>query len=84
MKAVLELRFAPSHERSAPPMSTSPTVSCPRCGAHVVWSPAARFRPFCSERCKMNDLGAWATEQYRVPDSSDPIDEDAEPGEKPS
>ena len=41
-------------------------VGCPRCGAQVAWTPAARFRPFCSERCRMVDLGAWATEQYRV------------------
>ena len=41
-------------------------VSCPRCGAQVAWVPESRFRPFCSERCRMIDLGAWATEQYRV------------------
>ena len=41
-------------------------VSCPRCGAQVAWVPESRFRPFCSERCRMVDLGAWATEQYRV------------------
>ena len=49
------------------------TVNCPRCGAPVVWGPQAPFRPFCSERCKMGDLGAWATEQYRVAESSDPL-----------
>ena len=42
-------------------------VSCPRCGAQVAWAPENPFRPFCSERCRMVDLGAWATEQYRVP-----------------
>ncbi len=26
-----------------------------------------RFRPFCSERCQMIDLGTWANEEYRVP-----------------
>jgi endogenous inhibitor of DNA gyrase (YacG/DUF329 family) len=41
-------------------------VSCPRCGAPVAWAPESAFRPFCSERCRMVDLGAWATEQYRV------------------
>jgi endogenous inhibitor of DNA gyrase (YacG/DUF329 family) len=41
-------------------------VSCPRCGARVVWSQDSRYRPFCSERCRIVDLGAWATEQYRV------------------
>jgi endogenous inhibitor of DNA gyrase (YacG/DUF329 family) len=46
-------------------------VSCPRCGTQVAWVPEARFRPFCSERCRMVDLGAWATEQYRVPAESE-------------
>jgi endogenous inhibitor of DNA gyrase (YacG/DUF329 family) len=42
-------------------------VACPQCGTAVEWTPAARWRPFCSERCKMIDLGAWASESYRVP-----------------
>jgi endogenous inhibitor of DNA gyrase (YacG/DUF329 family) len=41
-------------------------VSCPRCGARVPWGPSSRYRPFCSERCRTVDLGAWATERYRV------------------
>jgi uncharacterized protein len=41
-------------------------VNCPVCKKPVEWTPAARFRPFCSKRCKTNDLGAWATERYRV------------------
>jgi endogenous inhibitor of DNA gyrase (YacG/DUF329 family) len=44
-----------------------PVVSCPRCGAPVPWTRDSRYRPFCSERCKVIDLGAWAQEQYRVP-----------------
>jgi uncharacterized protein len=43
------------------------TVSCPQCGAAVEWTPASKWRPFCSERCKLIDLGAWATESYRIP-----------------
>ena len=42
-------------------------VSCPRCGARVAWLPESRHRPFCSERCKLFDLGDWAMEKYRVP-----------------
>ncbi|MEO8134100.1 MAG: DNA gyrase inhibitor YacG [Betaproteobacteria bacterium] len=42
-------------------------VNCPRCARPVPWTPASKFRPFCSQRCKTNDLGAWASEQYRVP-----------------
>jgi endogenous inhibitor of DNA gyrase (YacG/DUF329 family) len=41
-------------------------VDCPQCGKSVVWSPANPYRPFCSERCKMIDLGAWATESHRI------------------
>lgn len=43
-------------------------VSCPSCGKPVRWSPDSRFRPFCSERCRINDLGAWAAERYRIPE----------------
>jgi uncharacterized protein len=42
------------------------TVCCPRCAKPVRWGPESPFRPFCSERCKMTDLGAWASEEYRV------------------
>ena len=31
------------------------------------WSPENRYRPFCSGRCKLIDLGDWATEKFRVP-----------------
>jgi uncharacterized protein len=70
-------------------MAIPRTVACPTCGAPVEWTPAARFRPFCSERCKLIDLGAWAAETYRVPlaESPDPgVTGDATPaGEgKPS
>ena len=51
-------------------------VPCPRCGALVPWLPASHYRPFCSERCRTIDLGAWATERYRVP--SEDNDESAE------
>ena len=43
----------------------------------VVWTRENKFRPFCSERCKMIDLGQWATEAYRVP-QAEPRDPGAE------
>jgi endogenous inhibitor of DNA gyrase (YacG/DUF329 family) len=43
------------------------TVKCPQCGKPVEWTPASKCRPFCSERCRMLDFGAWAAEAYRVP-----------------
>jgi endogenous inhibitor of DNA gyrase (YacG/DUF329 family) len=43
-----------------------PIVNCPRCGAQVEWAPSSRWRPFCSERCKLIDLGDWASERFRI------------------
>lgn len=48
------------------PMKTPPTVNCPICSTPVRWVPESRYRPFCSERCRKIDLGAWANEEYRV------------------
>lgn len=42
-------------------------VVCPTCGKSVAWLPENTWKPFCSERCKLIDLGEWATEKYRVP-----------------
>ncbi len=42
-------------------------VQCPTCGAPAEYTPDNKFRPFCSERCSLIDLGAWADEKYRVP-----------------
>ena len=42
------------------------TVDCPTCGRKVAFIPENRWRPFCSERCKTVDLGAWASEAYRI------------------
>lgn len=53
-------------------------VTCPQCGGTAVWSPENPYRPFCSERCKLIDLGAWAAETYRVPaQDNDPPGDDA-------
>jgi len=46
--------------------STPRTVACPQCKKPVRWEPASKWRPFCSERCKLIDIGAWASESYRV------------------
>jgi endogenous inhibitor of DNA gyrase (YacG/DUF329 family) len=34
----------------------------------VTWTPNARWRPFCSKRCQLIDLGEWFDEKHRVPD----------------
>ncbi|PLX81936.1 MAG: DNA gyrase inhibitor YacG [Desulfuromonas sp.] len=40
-------------------------VRCPRCGKHKTWK-GNPHRPFCSEQCKMIDLGRWADGDYRI------------------
>lgn len=49
---------------------SKPVVQCPTCTTDVVFAPGSRFRPFCSERCKLIDLGDWAAENHRIPDKS--------------
>lgn len=50
-------------------------ANCPQCGKIIVWNPENRYRPFCSERCKMIDLGQWAAESYRIPDTEKDAEE---------
>lgn len=57
-------------------------VPCPRCRAPALFSPANRWRPFCSERCRNADLGAWASEDYRVAAEA-PTDADADDAPPP-
>ena len=58
----------------AEPKTKPRIVRCPACGGDSVYAPSNAFRPFCSERCKGIDLGAWASESFRVPDDSPPDD----------
>ncbi|HOB66405.1 DNA gyrase inhibitor YacG [Ottowia sp.] len=53
-------------DRPAPPAAPARTVRCPACGGPSVFAPQNPYRPFCSERCKLQDLGAWASESFRV------------------
>lgn len=46
---------------------TAPVVACPTCGKPVAWEPAQKWRPFCSERCRLIDLGEWLNEDRRIP-----------------
>jgi hypothetical protein len=56
-------------------------VSCPCCGRPVAWEPSSRFRPFCSERCRTMDLGAWAAERHRI--AGEPAGDDATADQDP-
>jgi hypothetical protein len=46
-------------------------IVCPHCGKQDTWQEKNPYRPFCSERCRLIDLGAWANEDYRIPDKAD-------------
>ncbi|MGD8567753.1 MAG: DNA gyrase inhibitor YacG [Gammaproteobacteria bacterium] len=58
-------------------------VKCPTCEREVEWSTDNPWRPFCSERCKLIDLGEWASESHRI--AGDTADDFALPdqGDKP-
>ncbi len=49
-------------------------VACPKCSNLSEFSPSNPFRPFCSERCKLIDLGIWASEGYTIPEEIKPDD----------
>lgn len=61
------------------PIETDPNqlklVTCPTCGGDSVYAPSNPFRPFCCERCKNIDLGAWANEDFRMPTTTQPEDQ---------
>ena len=50
-------------------------VKCPHCGRETEFE-GNEFRPFCSERCKLLDLGDWADEKYAVPVESETLTEE--------
>lgn len=52
-------------------------VPCPRCRQPALLAPGNPWRPFCSERCRQIDMGAWAAEGYRVPAKPPASPEDA-------
>ena len=53
-------------------MSEETIVNCPTCGKNVVWGEQSPYRPFCSKRCQLIDLGEWADEQKRIPGEINP------------
>ncbi len=51
------------------------SIRCPTCSRAIEWSAAFPWRPFCSERCKLVDLGAWLAEERAIPGREvDPMD----------
>jgi len=57
-------------------------VRCPQCDAELVWEESPS-RPFCSERCRLIDLGAWLGERYLVPGEAAPDPTRTDDEEKP-
>jgi len=51
------------------------SVKCPTCQKEIEWDKNNLFRPFCSERCRLIDLGDWASESHRIP-SNEPVSEE--------
>lgn len=41
-------------------------VKCPHCGKAVDWISASQYKPFCSERCQLIDLGDWLLERHVI------------------
>lgn len=52
-----------------------PLVKCPTCGRETEYS-GNEFRPFCSERCRLIDFGAWADEEFALPDEGAGLSEE--------
>lgn len=49
-------------------MKTEPLiVNCPTCQKAIEWDEKNSYRPFCSKRCQLIDLGEWANETHRIP-----------------
>ncbi len=46
-------------------------VKCPNCQKAVAWLASSKFRPFCSERCRVLDLGEWADGNRYIPSDPD-------------
>lgn len=42
-------------------------IKCPTCQKEIEWDKNNPYRPFCSERCRLIDLGEWASESHRIP-----------------
>lgn len=53
-------------------------ILCPICNKEASWQDNL-FRPFCSQRCRLIDLGKWASDEYRIAgEKKDPSEENVE------
>lgn len=61
---------------------SAPRGKCPQCGGPVALLPANPFRPFCSERCRLLDLGDWLDERRAIPGEDAVPEPEATPPEE--
>ena len=61
------------------PVKRTRWVRCPACGTQAPYGTENPARPFCSARCRSVDLGAWASENYRVAAAAPATDDDPPP-----
>lgn len=52
-------------------------VNCPTCNKQVEWLKSSNYRPFCSDRCRLIDLGEWASDKHAIPGESIPNTENS-------
>jgi endogenous inhibitor of DNA gyrase (YacG/DUF329 family) len=57
-------------------MADIQSVECPHCGKPVLWTEASKWRPFCSDRCRLIDLGDWLAEKHAIPTEDAPLDQE--------
>jgi hypothetical protein len=62
-------------------MSQAVKRKCPQCGRPAIWD-GNPHRPFCSDRCKLLDLGSWAMEKYRIAGEANEAGSSVEPGKQ--
>ena len=61
---------------STDPFLRSPEVKCPHCGKPVKWTVVSEYKPFCSERCRLIDLGGWLSEKHVIPGEAEHVHQD--------
>ncbi|HKT31693.1 MAG TPA: DNA gyrase inhibitor YacG [Gammaproteobacteria bacterium] len=59
-----------------PHTTAAALVACPRCGKAVDWDASSACKPFCSERCRLIDLGGWLSEKHAIPGDASSAPED--------
>jgi uncharacterized protein len=56
-------------------------VRCPTCKREIAWSDEFPHRPFCSDRCRLIDLGAWLSEKHAIPDTDAALGDESAHGD---